>query len=129
MTYSSYSQHERYLRMQEQIMRRQQPKTGRSTALMAGVAVIVLGSIAASAQVSSPFANKKKKQAWETTTAPAAQPQPSWTRPSQASSNPRVAVPPSYQQHAPNLGNPSYAKSWVDAKLWDGAKLFRFTKL
>jgi len=108
MTYSSYSQHERYLRMQEQIMRRQQPKTGRSTALMAGVAVIVLGSIAASAQVSSPFANKKKKQAWETTTAPAAQPQPSWTRPSQASSNPRVAVPPSYQQHAPNLGNPSY---------------------
>ena len=103
MTYSSYSRHERYIRAQDQFERAQVPKPRRKTALMAGVAVIILGSIAASAQVSSPFASKKKKQAWETTpTAP--------TAPYSQHNNPRVAVPPSYQHQAPQLTSGGYSQ-------------------
>ena len=75
-----------------------------STLLLATVGVMAITAIAASAQSSSPFASKKKKQAWETQ-APAAPAQtyqaPTYQAPSGPSS--RVAVPPSYQNSAPTV--------------------------
>ncbi|WP_371396647.1 hypothetical protein [Fretibacter rubidus] len=95
-----------------------------STLMLATVGVMAITAIAASAQSGSPFANKKKKQAWETQApapapAPAAPTQnyqapqyqaPTYQAPNyQAPAVPtsRVAVPPRYQSSAPTVSAPT----------------------